>query len=201
MYANKLVTTRHAIENKIHSRSQVVEPGASNNPPDPRRVSSACVVFLFFSFNTSTAHNLACGIDHFHRAAKKNPAMQMGLLQKACHPVKERNYRAIPGYKPSEWTMRLTNKKATQQRYKEQKFAQDHHFKEGLGLNFCNIRHSGQHMYNATVLMQARLSQAHGYSFWPTSEHGFTWIYISNLQPEPLADWLLVKHFQPAFTW
>jgi len=97
--------------------------------------------------------------------------------------------------------MRLTNKKATQQRYKEQKFAQDHHFKEGLGLNFCNIRHSGQHMYNATVLMQARLSQAHGYSFWPTSEHGFTWIYISNLQPEPLADWLLVKHFQPAFTW
>eukprot|EP00983_Pelagomonas_calceolata_P057611 1145147-Pelagomonas_calceolata.AAC.3 len=35
MYANKLVTTRRAIENKDTSRSQVMEPGASNNPPDP----------------------------------------------------------------------------------------------------------------------------------------------------------------------
>eukprot|EP00983_Pelagomonas_calceolata_P009019 293096-Pelagomonas_calceolata.AAC.1 len=35
MYANKLVTTRRAIENKITSRSQVMEPDASNNPPDP----------------------------------------------------------------------------------------------------------------------------------------------------------------------
>eukprot|EP00983_Pelagomonas_calceolata_P073811 1152282-Pelagomonas_calceolata.AAC.1 len=32
MYANKLVTTRRAIEN---TRSQVLEPGASNYPPDP----------------------------------------------------------------------------------------------------------------------------------------------------------------------
>eukprot|EP00983_Pelagomonas_calceolata_P037421 1136322-Pelagomonas_calceolata.AAC.1 len=35
MYANKLVTTGRAIENKNTSRSQVMEPGASNNPPDP----------------------------------------------------------------------------------------------------------------------------------------------------------------------
>eukprot|EP00983_Pelagomonas_calceolata_P016537 521952-Pelagomonas_calceolata.AAC.1 len=35
MYANKLVTTRYAIENKNASRTQVMEPGASNNPPDP----------------------------------------------------------------------------------------------------------------------------------------------------------------------
>eukprot|EP00983_Pelagomonas_calceolata_P052757 1142991-Pelagomonas_calceolata.AAC.1 len=35
MYANKLVTTRRAIENKNTSCSQVMELGASNNPPDP----------------------------------------------------------------------------------------------------------------------------------------------------------------------
>eukprot|EP00983_Pelagomonas_calceolata_P083918 1156255-Pelagomonas_calceolata.AAC.5 len=35
MYANKLVTTGRAIENKKTFRSQVMEPGASNNPPDP----------------------------------------------------------------------------------------------------------------------------------------------------------------------
>eukprot|EP00983_Pelagomonas_calceolata_P076016 1153243-Pelagomonas_calceolata.AAC.1 len=35
MYANKLVTTRRAIENKITPCSQVMEPGASNNPPGP----------------------------------------------------------------------------------------------------------------------------------------------------------------------
>eukprot|EP00983_Pelagomonas_calceolata_P120154 1160678-Pelagomonas_calceolata.AAC.1 len=34
MYANKL-TTRRAIENKNTSRSQVMEPDASSNPPDP----------------------------------------------------------------------------------------------------------------------------------------------------------------------
>eukprot|EP00983_Pelagomonas_calceolata_P032087 1007580-Pelagomonas_calceolata.AAC.1 len=34
-YANKLVTTRRAIDNKNTSRSQVMELGASNNPPDP----------------------------------------------------------------------------------------------------------------------------------------------------------------------
>eukprot|EP00983_Pelagomonas_calceolata_P014432 459925-Pelagomonas_calceolata.AAC.1 len=37
MYANKLVTTRHAIENNNTFRSQVMEPGASNNPPDPHQ--------------------------------------------------------------------------------------------------------------------------------------------------------------------
>eukprot|EP00983_Pelagomonas_calceolata_P127418 1161401-Pelagomonas_calceolata.AAC.18 len=35
MYANKLVTTRRAIENKDTSRSQVIELGASSNPPGP----------------------------------------------------------------------------------------------------------------------------------------------------------------------
>eukprot|EP00983_Pelagomonas_calceolata_P047766 1140774-Pelagomonas_calceolata.AAC.2 len=35
--ANKLVTTRRALENKNNSCSQVVEPGASNNPPDPHQ--------------------------------------------------------------------------------------------------------------------------------------------------------------------
>ena len=34
-YAHKLVTTRRAIENKNTSHSQVLEPGASSNPPDP----------------------------------------------------------------------------------------------------------------------------------------------------------------------
>eukprot|EP00983_Pelagomonas_calceolata_P060143 1146249-Pelagomonas_calceolata.AAC.2 len=33
-YARKLVITRRAIENKT-SQSQVLEPGASSNPPDP----------------------------------------------------------------------------------------------------------------------------------------------------------------------
>eukprot|EP00983_Pelagomonas_calceolata_P065218 1148493-Pelagomonas_calceolata.AAC.4 len=37
MHANKLVTTRHAIENNITSRSQVMEPGASSNPLDPQK--------------------------------------------------------------------------------------------------------------------------------------------------------------------
>eukprot|EP00983_Pelagomonas_calceolata_P123322 1160994-Pelagomonas_calceolata.AAC.16 len=37
MYANKLATTWRAIENKNTSRSQVMEPGASNNPPDPHQ--------------------------------------------------------------------------------------------------------------------------------------------------------------------
>eukprot|EP00983_Pelagomonas_calceolata_P075129 1152862-Pelagomonas_calceolata.AAC.3 len=35
MYANKLVTTRRAIENNNTCHSQVMEPGASINPPDP----------------------------------------------------------------------------------------------------------------------------------------------------------------------
>eukprot|EP00983_Pelagomonas_calceolata_P051708 1142531-Pelagomonas_calceolata.AAC.1 len=35
MYANKLITTRLAIENKNTSCSQFMEPGASNNPPGP----------------------------------------------------------------------------------------------------------------------------------------------------------------------
>eukprot|EP00983_Pelagomonas_calceolata_P122358 1160900-Pelagomonas_calceolata.AAC.5 len=35
MYANTLVTTRRAIENKNTTCSQVMEPGASKNPPDP----------------------------------------------------------------------------------------------------------------------------------------------------------------------
>eukprot|EP00983_Pelagomonas_calceolata_P062108 1147141-Pelagomonas_calceolata.AAC.2 len=34
-YAHKLVTTRRAIENKNTSHSQVLEPGASSNPPAP----------------------------------------------------------------------------------------------------------------------------------------------------------------------
>eukprot|EP00983_Pelagomonas_calceolata_P084422 1156356-Pelagomonas_calceolata.AAC.1 len=33
--SNVLVTARRAIENNYTSRSQVMEPGASNNPPDP----------------------------------------------------------------------------------------------------------------------------------------------------------------------
>eukprot|EP00983_Pelagomonas_calceolata_P018509 580593-Pelagomonas_calceolata.AAC.3 len=41
MYANKLVTTRRAIENNT-SRSQVMEPGASNNPSDPLKLSLLC---------------------------------------------------------------------------------------------------------------------------------------------------------------
>eukprot|EP00983_Pelagomonas_calceolata_P084204 1156315-Pelagomonas_calceolata.AAC.4 len=35
LYINKLVTTRHAIENKNSSHSQVLESSASSNPPDP----------------------------------------------------------------------------------------------------------------------------------------------------------------------
>eukprot|EP00983_Pelagomonas_calceolata_P119987 1160657-Pelagomonas_calceolata.AAC.7 len=34
MYTNKLVTTRRAIKIKTTCCSQVMEPGASNNPPD-----------------------------------------------------------------------------------------------------------------------------------------------------------------------
>eukprot|EP00983_Pelagomonas_calceolata_P132082 1161834-Pelagomonas_calceolata.AAC.10 len=34
MYTNKLVTTRHAIQNTNASHSQVLEPDASSNPPD-----------------------------------------------------------------------------------------------------------------------------------------------------------------------
>eukprot|EP00983_Pelagomonas_calceolata_P067769 1149611-Pelagomonas_calceolata.AAC.1 len=34
-YANKLVTTRRAIKNNNTRHSQVMEPGASSNPPDP----------------------------------------------------------------------------------------------------------------------------------------------------------------------
>eukprot|EP00983_Pelagomonas_calceolata_P001470 49367-Pelagomonas_calceolata.AAC.1 len=34
MYANKLVTARRAFENKNTSRSQVMEPGPSNKPPN-----------------------------------------------------------------------------------------------------------------------------------------------------------------------
>eukprot|EP00983_Pelagomonas_calceolata_P005562 181709-Pelagomonas_calceolata.AAC.1 len=48
MYANKLVTTGRAIENKITSRSQVMEPGASSNPPDPH--------FLFCSLVVEGTH-------------------------------------------------------------------------------------------------------------------------------------------------
>eukprot|EP00983_Pelagomonas_calceolata_P012070 387107-Pelagomonas_calceolata.AAC.1 len=35
MHANALVITRRAIGNKNTSRCQVMEPGASNEPPDP----------------------------------------------------------------------------------------------------------------------------------------------------------------------
>eukprot|EP00983_Pelagomonas_calceolata_P072260 1151637-Pelagomonas_calceolata.AAC.3 len=35
-YAHKLVTTRRANENNSTSHSQVLEQGASSNPPDPR---------------------------------------------------------------------------------------------------------------------------------------------------------------------
>eukprot|EP00983_Pelagomonas_calceolata_P069355 1150339-Pelagomonas_calceolata.AAC.2 len=38
MYANKLVTTGCAIENNHTSHSQILEPGASTNPPDPDSV-------------------------------------------------------------------------------------------------------------------------------------------------------------------
>eukprot|EP00983_Pelagomonas_calceolata_P052750 1142985-Pelagomonas_calceolata.AAC.5 len=34
-YAHKLVSTRRAIENKDTSHSQVLEPSAPSNPPDP----------------------------------------------------------------------------------------------------------------------------------------------------------------------
>ena len=34
-YAHKLVSTRRAIENKNTSYNQVLQPGASSNPPDP----------------------------------------------------------------------------------------------------------------------------------------------------------------------
>eukprot|EP00983_Pelagomonas_calceolata_P123286 1160991-Pelagomonas_calceolata.AAC.2 len=37
MYDNKLVTTRHAIENNNTSRSQVMGLGDPNNPPDPHK--------------------------------------------------------------------------------------------------------------------------------------------------------------------
>eukprot|EP00983_Pelagomonas_calceolata_P028729 900001-Pelagomonas_calceolata.AAC.1 len=42
MYANKLATTRRAIENNHTSHSQILEPGDSNftNPPDPHEPSS-----------------------------------------------------------------------------------------------------------------------------------------------------------------
>eukprot|EP00983_Pelagomonas_calceolata_P073445 1152132-Pelagomonas_calceolata.AAC.3 len=34
-FAHKLVTTRHAIENKNTPHSQALGPGTSSNPPDP----------------------------------------------------------------------------------------------------------------------------------------------------------------------
>eukprot|EP00983_Pelagomonas_calceolata_P015819 501479-Pelagomonas_calceolata.AAC.1 len=36
-YAHKLVTTRRAMENSYVSHSQVLEPGASNNPPEKEK--------------------------------------------------------------------------------------------------------------------------------------------------------------------
>eukprot|EP00983_Pelagomonas_calceolata_P071384 1151199-Pelagomonas_calceolata.AAC.1 len=48
MYANKLDTTGHAIENKNASHSQVMEPGASSNPSDPREWGP--LAFLLHSF-------------------------------------------------------------------------------------------------------------------------------------------------------
>eukprot|EP00983_Pelagomonas_calceolata_P121773 1160831-Pelagomonas_calceolata.AAC.6 len=44
MYANKLVTTRRAIENTSTAHGQVLEPGASSNSPDSHWH------FLFYSF-------------------------------------------------------------------------------------------------------------------------------------------------------
>eukprot|EP00983_Pelagomonas_calceolata_P055290 1144087-Pelagomonas_calceolata.AAC.1 len=42
MYANKLVTTRRAIENTNTSDSQVLEPGASSNPSESHQRSPFC---------------------------------------------------------------------------------------------------------------------------------------------------------------
>eukprot|EP00983_Pelagomonas_calceolata_P047671 1140750-Pelagomonas_calceolata.AAC.1 len=64
MYANKLVTTRHAIESKKTSRSQVMEPG---------RVSSAYVVYLFFSFLPSKASTAMCLLAHAIMATVEDP--------------------------------------------------------------------------------------------------------------------------------
>eukprot|EP00983_Pelagomonas_calceolata_P131645 1161798-Pelagomonas_calceolata.AAC.1 len=45
-YANKLVATRHAIENNNASHSQVMELGASSNPPDPYWHSLFCSLVM-----------------------------------------------------------------------------------------------------------------------------------------------------------
>eukprot|EP00983_Pelagomonas_calceolata_P056836 1144803-Pelagomonas_calceolata.AAC.4 len=50
MHANKLVTIRRAIENNHTSHSQVLDPGASSNPPDP------LYPFLFSSFVVEETH-------------------------------------------------------------------------------------------------------------------------------------------------
>eukprot|EP00983_Pelagomonas_calceolata_P045062 1139538-Pelagomonas_calceolata.AAC.5 len=50
LYANKLVTTRHAIESINTSYSQVMGPGALSNPSDPREN------FLFCSLKAEEAH-------------------------------------------------------------------------------------------------------------------------------------------------
>eukprot|EP00983_Pelagomonas_calceolata_P124441 1161106-Pelagomonas_calceolata.AAC.12 len=51
MYANKLVTTRRAFENKNNARNQVLEPGTSSNSPDPHLHS------LFCSFMVERTHS------------------------------------------------------------------------------------------------------------------------------------------------
>eukprot|EP00983_Pelagomonas_calceolata_P050062 1141788-Pelagomonas_calceolata.AAC.1 len=104
MYANKLVTTRSAIESKNTSRSQVMESGASDNPPNPYldlifvaswwrgptallsrcvsfslidvgRVSSAYVVFLFFSIPHSW-RTLQEGVHVFTRLTMIRPSVK-----------------------------------------------------------------------------------------------------------------------------
>eukprot|EP00983_Pelagomonas_calceolata_P072972 1151958-Pelagomonas_calceolata.AAC.2 len=66
MHANELVTTRRAIENKHTSHSQILEPGASINPPGPHYNS------LFYNF-------VVCVVRHRISIPASSPMRQPAL--------------------------------------------------------------------------------------------------------------------------
>eukprot|EP00983_Pelagomonas_calceolata_P024448 770867-Pelagomonas_calceolata.AAC.1 len=78
MYANKLVTTRRAIENNNTCHSQVKEPDASNKPPDPRRDPSAHVVFSFFQkYKSANAVTVATVVSCLQKVWREADALSL----------------------------------------------------------------------------------------------------------------------------
>eukprot|EP00983_Pelagomonas_calceolata_P029935 936727-Pelagomonas_calceolata.AAC.1 len=78
MYANKLATTRHAIENKNTSHSQVLAPGASRNPPDPNEH------FLFCSFVAEGTHG-SFESTHEQETQRRGKRALIQRTGKPCH--------------------------------------------------------------------------------------------------------------------